>query len=487
MGKPSVRYHWATLANYGGGPASGTATRVAPSSGLQDEGWRPDDEPGAQVANALFGNFADWIAYLDANAVDGSLVIGGAAVTIANTTFTATSGTPGSLTATAHGLQTGDGPVRVSNSGGGLPGGLASGTDYWVIVVDANTLRLAVDRTNALRATPIPVTITSNGTGTQTLSPGTSPTRLGDLTVTRTLAVNGTAQTAHKLKVGGMNFSFPSFVFTASSATDKLTFTDHGLKTGDGPVQVSNSGGALPTGLSASTNYWVITVDTSNIKLATSYLNAIAVPAIDLTSDGSGTNTLAATANTVAPADCEVTGGLTVDGAATVSGSASVTGLITASAGLTAAADQHVTVSGTGLHKHGTRTIKVPINAPRTGNGPGITGDVFTMTGTAQAAVFLIPWLPNGARILGGKARIKDNATGPTTMNFQILPSVDGAEQAALGTSSTSDGSGNTQTLPISGLTTTVAALTSYYARINTMSGSALQTIYAIEIDYDQP
>lgn len=321
--KPSVLYQWAVAANYLSGPAVGTPTRVAPTSGAgsqQDQGLVPGAALGAQLLGALFGNIFDWLAYTNGNAIDGSLVIGGAALTFTPFTFTATSGTPGSLTATAHGLQTGDGPVRVSNSGGGLPGGLAAGTDYWVIVVDANTLRLAVDRTNTLRAAPLPVTITSNGTGTQTLSPGTSPTRLGDATVTRALAVNGTAQTGHKLKVGGMALSFPSFAFTASSATDKLTFTDHGLRTGDGPVQVSNSGGALPTGLTAATDYWVITVDTSNIKLATSYLNAVAGVAIDLTSNGSGTNTLAATANTIAPADCEVTGNLTVDGNATVSG-----------------------------------------------------------------------------------------------------------------------------------------------------------------------
>ncbi len=41
-------------------------------------------------------------------------------------------------------------------------------------------------------------------------------------------------------------------------------------------------------------------------------------------------------------------------------GAHSFSGLITATAGLTAAANQHVTVSGTGQHKHGARTIAIP-------------------------------------------------------------------------------------------------------------------------------
>src|SRR5580704_14577192 len=45
--------------------------------------------------------------------------------------------------------------------------------------------------------------------------------------------------------------------FTASDVSSEFTATAHGLNTGDGPVQVSNSGGSLPSGLVASTNYWV--------------------------------------------------------------------------------------------------------------------------------------------------------------------------------------------------------------------------------------
>lgn len=50
-----------------------------------------------------------------------------------------------------------------------LPAGLSGGTDYWVIVDDANTIRLASSRANARTGTA--VNITNGGTGTHTATP----------------------------------------------------------------------------------------------------------------------------------------------------------------------------------------------------------------------------------------------------------------------------------------------------------------------------
>jgi len=58
--------------------------------------------------------------------------------------------------------------VRVSNSGGGLPGGLSAATDYWTVRQSATTSKLATSRANAIAGTTID--ITTNGTGTQYLS-----------------------------------------------------------------------------------------------------------------------------------------------------------------------------------------------------------------------------------------------------------------------------------------------------------------------------
>lgn len=78
--------------------------------------------------------------------------------------------------------------------------------------------------------------------------------------------------------------------FTAVATTDVCTKTSHGFKTGDGPFRVSNSGGALPGGMSSTAFYWVIAIDANTFKWSASRGGAIKGVALDLTSDGTGTN-----------------------------------------------------------------------------------------------------------------------------------------------------------------------------------------------------
>lgn len=66
----------------------------------------------------------------------------------------------------AHGLQTGDGPVRVS--GAGLPTGLSAGVDYYVVKVSATVINLATSLANALAGTII--NLTTDGSAAQTLA-----------------------------------------------------------------------------------------------------------------------------------------------------------------------------------------------------------------------------------------------------------------------------------------------------------------------------
>ena len=84
-----------------------------------------------------------------------------------------------------------------------------------------------------------------------------------------------------------------SDTFTASAATDICTLTDTAIDwtTGD-EVTVSNSGGALPTGLAASTVYYVIYSSPLAIKLATTKANADAGTNIVITGAGTGTHTI---------------------------------------------------------------------------------------------------------------------------------------------------------------------------------------------------
>lgn len=70
------------------------------------------------------------------------------------------------LQLTAHGRKTGDGPMRFTTSGT-LPAGLATGTDYWIIVDDADNIQIADSVADAISGTAID--ITTAGTGTHTL------------------------------------------------------------------------------------------------------------------------------------------------------------------------------------------------------------------------------------------------------------------------------------------------------------------------------
>lgn len=61
------------------------------------------------------------------------------------------------ITSTAHGFLTAD-QVIVRANGATLPTGLTDGTTYWVIKVDANTLKLAATQADALAGTAVNIT-----------------------------------------------------------------------------------------------------------------------------------------------------------------------------------------------------------------------------------------------------------------------------------------------------------------------------------------
>ena len=89
-----------------------------------------------------------------------------------------------------------------------------------------------------------------------------------------------------------------STTFTADASTDVITVAatldvDVGSTTGRA-VRVSSSA-TLPTGLSASTDYFLIRVSATTYKLATNLINADAGTAIDITGAGSGTHTITVT------------------------------------------------------------------------------------------------------------------------------------------------------------------------------------------------
>lgn len=105
--------------------------------------------------------------------------------------------------------------------------------------------------------------------------------------------------TSKKIVVGSYDFSADADSFTfvnadVSISGNTITEASHGLVTGD--AVVLSSDGTLPTGLSASTAYYVIKVNPNVFKLATTRANAFAGTAIDITAVTGGatpTHTLA--------------------------------------------------------------------------------------------------------------------------------------------------------------------------------------------------
>lgn len=87
-----------------------------------------------------------------------------------------------------------------------------------------------------------------------------------------------------------------------NTTTDTITETAHGMTTGAGPFRLSNSGGALPTGIGIGPDIdvWVIVPTADTFKLATSRANALALTAIDITAAaGGGTHTFRRAQNDV--------------------------------------------------------------------------------------------------------------------------------------------------------------------------------------------
>lgn len=136
-------------------------------------------------------------------------------------------------------------------------------------------------------------------TAVAALSGIASSFNLGGSAATETFQnVNSSASTApaafHNANDSGAG-SITGVVTTAGVASgvsisaETITITAHGYSLGM-PVQVSTAGG-LPTGLSASTDYYVIPVDANTIQLASSLANANLGTAINLTTTGYGTGT----------------------------------------------------------------------------------------------------------------------------------------------------------------------------------------------------
>lgn len=98
-------------------------------------------------------------------------------------TVTITIAAPGVFTDTAHGF-TGACPVVFTNSGGGLPTGITSGTTYFITPssITTNTYSVSTTVANALAGTSVTTTGTSTGTQTRTSGNPLSTATAADIT-----------------------------------------------------------------------------------------------------------------------------------------------------------------------------------------------------------------------------------------------------------------------------------------------------------------
>ena len=132
------------------------------------------------------------------------------------------------ITVTSHGMDTGE--LVGLKEGGTLPPAtpaLAEGTSYFVGVVDANNLKFYTTKADAIAGSGA---INITGTG---------------------------ADPAHRV---------------TSSVIDIVA---HGYSGGEGALQITNQGGAIPSGLSLATDYYVAFVDANSFALSLSKGGAI--------------------------------------------------------------------------------------------------------------------------------------------------------------------------------------------------------------------
>lgn len=112
--------------------------------------------------------------------------------------------------------------------------------------------------------------------------------------VTNTNAATGAVVDASNVNVGGLSLSVTTQGVTTeiALATDTVTIPAHGFAAGlKGQLTTT---GTLPAGLALSTDYFIIKSSTGTVKFASTYANAIAGTAVDITGDGTGVHTFTA-------------------------------------------------------------------------------------------------------------------------------------------------------------------------------------------------
>lgn len=199
------------------------------------------------------------------------------AVICSSQTMTMTIASPAVVTATAHGLVAGD-KIHFTTTGG-LPSGVSTNTDYYVLAASlaTNTFEFAL-----------------SSAGTAVVSTGSQS---GIHTIYKSAYGKGDGLTTFNVP----DFRAKSLMGSGSSTTNiTLSFEGGAVNTGADTIAVPDlsypsqgqnitltTTGTLPGGLSTATTYYVIRNSSTSISLAASQDNATNKIAINITDTGS--------------------------------------------------------------------------------------------------------------------------------------------------------------------------------------------------------
>ena len=209
-------------------------------------------------------------------------------------TFTVNTGTDVITTTPNHGLFVGD-LIRVSNVGGGLPGGLSATANYYCVISTpaANTLTVSATKGGGL------LDITTAGTGTHYwqyygylnlayAGPTTGPRAAVQVKSNRT----GESNDFTSIK-GFMAQMIPTEAgelvkgtFTVDAGTDVITTSANHYKTIGQRIRFESTG-TLPAGMLADTDYYVLTTPAANTMTVSATSGG---STLNITDAGTGTH-----------------------------------------------------------------------------------------------------------------------------------------------------------------------------------------------------
>lgn len=175
--KSTLKTYFDTLYSLAGHSHSAPDASVVTYTPADATDWNSSSDPG-DVDNAL-DQLADRTKTLEGSSGSGNgwttynAVVPTRVVSPLDGTFTVTIATPAVFTKTAHGLITGS-KIRLTTSGA-LPTGLATGTDYYVVKLTADTFGVSTSLANAVAETPTRVNTSGTQSGTHSFVHQTDP------------------------------------------------------------------------------------------------------------------------------------------------------------------------------------------------------------------------------------------------------------------------------------------------------------------------